>query len=158
MRIKRITFGESSGLSLTTVSPEPLQLTAALSTDDVRVGEQFEVSVRAESRDDGIGAVAIAVEADPRFARAVGSTRHELEALTGRVERAFRFEALRSGPGQIAVLGSSERNDAVALVDLFVLSARSSRAGPLALVALAGAAPLALGALIVFARSRRRRP
>ena len=156
--LERVRFDETSGVSLTRVSPEPLALDATLGEGELRVGERFSLTVRAENRRDrALGPVAITVEPGPGFARPIGATTQRVDELAGTAEHVFRFEALRAGLGQITVLASTAGYDPATVVDLFALPRRTGGAARLVLVALAATAPLALGTLAVLARSRLRR-
>ena len=157
--IERVEFHEGSGVSLTTVSPDPFRLSARLSSDEIRVGHEFEVLVRAENVS-GAALEDVSVQAVPTgdFAQVLDTDTLQLGSLPSSREHTFRFEALRSGPGQIAFLGISDRNEPNAIVDFVVLPAAGRTTGALALIALVGAAPILLGgvALVVRARLRRR--
>ena len=103
--------------------------------------------------------VDLSIEAVPSdgFARLLDPATQQLGPLQEVTRHTYRFEALRAGTGQVAILGSSARNEPNAIVDLTVLPPASSRTKTFALVALAAALPLALVGGVLLLRARRRR-
>ncbi len=154
--IERVEFHEDSGVSKTAVSPHPFQLSATAQPGEIRIGDEFEVLVRAENTSSELGDAVMQAAPNPGFARVVGPATVELGRLSEAIEHTYRFVALSSGPGQVAILGTSSKNEPTALVDLVVLSAPSRNTGTLALIAVVGAAPVALGLAVMFIRARRR--
>ncbi|MGI9659250.1 MAG: hypothetical protein ACR2OD_10110 [Gaiellaceae bacterium] len=156
--VERIEFHGDSGVSRTTVSPDPFQLSARVEPDKIRVGEQFEVKVRATNAPKAeLGEASIEAVPNHGFARLLDPAVLQLGSLPVTTEHTYRFEARRAGTGQVAILGSSARNEPHAIVDLTVLPASSSNTKTLAAVAIAGAAPLVLMAGVLVVRARRRR-
>lgn len=157
--IERIEFLGTSGVSRTAVSPDPLRLTASVTVDEIRVGDEFELSVRAENSSAmALRDVRIEAEPNPGFARIVGTARHDLGWLDETAKRVFRLEALRSGPGQVAVFGTSDRNELATVVDLHVLPRAQRGTRTVVLIALIAAVPVALVAAGLLVRARRRAP
>ena len=155
--VERVEFHADTGVSRTSVSPDPFELNASVESDEIRVGDEFEVLVRAANvSNTDLSNASIEAIPSPGFARLLEPATIDLGSLEAAVHHVYRFEALRPGAGQIAILGVSSRNAPNAIVDLTVLSATGWRSQNVAIVALAALAPALLvgGGLALRARRR----
>ena len=156
--IESVEVHDDSGVSQTTVSPDPFRLSATLGSGEIRVGDEFDVLLHAENVSSAELGNAV-VEAIPtgEFVQLLDPGALELGSLQGSSEHTFRFKAHGSGPGQIAFLGTSARNEPNALVNFVVLPTTGRSARVLALIGLAAASPLLLGLALLSLRARLRR-
>ena len=157
VRIEQVAFREDTGVSTTVVPPYPLAIDATPPPEPIHAGEEFAVTVTLENRSGAdLGDVVVDVVPADGVALPLDGTRYEVGRVEGIEELVLRFEALRSGHGQIAVRATSQRNRPSALLDLFVLPTSGTSVTVLTLIAIAGSAPVILGIAIVWAFARRR--
>ncbi len=159
VKIQRIDFYGSTGVSTTMTTPYPLGIEVTSPNGNIYAGDEFLIDVTVENRTGvDLGDVELEVFPADEIAQPLDGSSHAIGPLAGTAEHTFRFEALRSGPGQITVLGNSKRNTPSAIVDLVVLPASGNRTHVLVLIALAAVAPVAVLSGIAFLRTRRRSP
>jgi hypothetical protein len=157
VHIERVVFREDTGVSTTVVPPYPLAIDASLPIQAIRAGEEFAVTVTLENRSGvDLGDVVVDVAPADGVALPLDGTGHHVGRVEGIEDLVIRFEALRSGPGQITVRATSQRNTPSALLDLFVLPASGMSVTVLTLIAIAASAPVILGVAIVWVFARRR--
>jgi hypothetical protein len=157
VRIEQIAFREDTGVSTTVVPPYPLVIDASLPTKAIRSGKEFAVTVTLENRSGAdLGDVVVHVAPADGVALPLDGISHEVGRVEGIEELVIRFEALRSGPGQITVRATSQRNTPSALLDLFVLPASGTSVTVLTLIAPAVSAPIILGIAMAWMVARRR--